>query len=89
MKLFDSLAPLYNDAGNITGYTLDVQGEAEFFDAVVMKPGDVVRKVNSMPMTSRRRAEFFIREFVNDRANVIVLDIERGGKEQKLIYQVR
>lgn len=89
VALFDSLAPLYDQGGRITGYTLDVQGEADFFDAVGMKPGDVVRKVNSMPMVSRQRAEFFIREFVNEKANAIVLDIERDGKEEKLIYQVR
>jgi hypothetical protein len=42
-----------------------------------------------MRMTNRRRAEYFIKEFVKDRANAFVLDIERGGKPHKLIYQVR
>jgi len=49
----------------------------------------VVRRVNSMRMTNRRRAEYFIGEFVADRANVFVLDIERGNEKKKLIYQVR
>ena len=54
-----------------------------------MKEGDVVRKVNSMDMTSRQRAEYFIKEFAADRANVFMIEIERDGTPQKLIYQVR
>ena len=49
---------------------------------------EVVRRVNSMHMTSQRRAEHFIREFVRGNLGAVVLDIERGGKEEKLIYLV-
>jgi hypothetical protein len=42
-----------------------------------------------MRMTSRRRAEYFIGEFVKGRVNAFVLDIERGGRPAKLVYQVR
>ena len=89
VKVFDSLEPLRNAEGRIEGYTLNVKGEAAFFDAVGMLQGDVVRRVNQMKMTSRQRAEYFISEFAKDRANAFVLDIERGGKPEKLIYQVR
>lgn len=89
VALFDSLKPLYNNEGAIEGYRLGVEGEQDFFDAVGLEQGDVVRRVNSMRMTNRRRAEYFIREFVADRANAFVLDIERGGRKQKLIYEVR
>jgi type II secretory pathway component PulC len=89
LKVFDSLKPLYDEQHLITGYHLGVEGEEGFFDAVGMKEGDVVRAVNSMKMTNRRRAEFFIKEFVEDRANVFVLDIERDGKPQQLVYEVR
>ena len=89
VTVFDSLEPLYQEDGSISGYRLNVKGEREFFEAAGMQPGDVVRKVNSMAMTSRRRAEYFIREFVADRANAFVLEIERNGEPQKLVYQVR
>jgi type II secretory pathway component PulC len=89
VQVFDSLKPLYNEESKITGYQLGVEGESEFFDAVGFKEGDVVRSVNSIPMENRRRAEYFIKEFVNDRSNAFVLKIERNGIEQKFVYQVR
>jgi len=42
-----------------------------------------------MQMTSRNRAEYFISEFVADRANAFVIEIERAGKAEKFVYQVR
>lgn len=89
LQAFDSLRPLYDDEQKITGYELAIEGEGDFFAAAGLREGDVVRQVNSMDMTNRRRAEYFIREFVADRANVFVLDIERGGEPVKLIYQTR
>lgn len=87
VKVFDSLRPLYDDESKITGYELHVEGEPEFFDAVGFREGDVVRRVNSTDMTNRRRAEAFIKQFVEGRATAFVIDIERGGQPQKLIYQ--
>ena len=87
-NVFASMKPLYQDRA-ITGYILDIEGEGDFFRAVGLQEGDVVRKVNSMPMTNRYRAEYFIREFVEDRVNAFVLDLERNGQPPKLIYMVR
>jgi hypothetical protein len=42
-----------------------------------------------MDMTSRTRAEYFIKEFIHDRANAFILEVERGGDPVKLIYQFR
>lgn len=89
VKLFDSLKPLYTDNGKIEGYELEIFGEEKFFDSAGLKAGDVVRSVNSIEMTNRRRAEYLISEFVNDRVNVVVMDIERDGKPSKFIYQIR
>ena len=86
--LYVSLKPDYKESA-ISGYTLDVAGEADFFAAVGMQQGDVIRKVNSMNMTSQKRAEYFMGEFMKNRVNAFVLDIERGGKPEKLIYLVR
>jgi len=90
VKVFDSLRPIYEQGANrINGYSLNVEGEAEFFKSVGFRQGDIVRTVNSMNMTSRKRAEYFIGEFISDRANAFIIDIERDGKPQKLIYEVR
>lgn len=87
-RVFDSLKPVYKD-NRIAGYSLKVEGEAELFSAVGLQQNDIVRMVNKMPMISQSRAEYFIREFVNNRANGFVLDIERNGKPDQLIYLVR
>lgn len=89
VAVFDSMKPVYDPAGKITGYRLQVEDEPDFFKSVGLNEGDVVCAVNSMQMTNRRRAEYFIRQFVQDRANVFVLDVERDGQMNKLIYQVR
>jgi type II secretory pathway component PulC len=88
VAVYDSLKPRYDSQQKISGYQLDVEGEAEFFNNVGLHPGEIVTKVNSMPMTNRRRAEFFINEFVNQRANAFVLDVESDGTMQRRIYQV-
>ncbi len=87
-KVFDSLKPVYK-SNKIAGYVLQVEGEADLFSAVGLQENDVIRSVNKMPMTSQARAEYFIREFVNNRVNGFVLDIEREGKPGQLIYLVR
>lgn len=87
-NIFASMKPVY-DEEKITGYVLDVEGERDFFQACGLHEGDVVRKVNSMPMTNRSRAEYFIKEFVEDRANAFVLEIERDGHPARLIYMIR
>ena len=89
LQVFDSLKPLRNENGKIQGYELDVEGEQDFFDDIGFKEGDVVRRVNSMMMTSRRRAEFFIHQFVDDKLSVILIDVERNGKKQRLTYRIR
>lgn len=87
-KVFESLKPVYK-TGKIAGYTLDIEGEGEVFRAFGLKQGDVIRQVNSMPMISQSRAEYFINEFVKNRVNGFVIDIEREAKPEKMIYLVR
>lgn len=86
--LYMTMKPDYQE-NRIAGYKVDIEGEQEFLDAVGLKQNDFIRKVNSMNMTSQRRAEYFISEFLQERVSAVVLDIEREGKEQKLIYLIR
>jgi len=89
VRIFDSMKPIRNANRGIEGYVLDIKGEADFYGAVGLQQGDVVRRVNQMKMISRQRAEYFISEFAKDRANAFVLDVERNGKPEKLVYQIR
>lgn len=90
LQVFDSMAPLYSaNGGSIEGYQLKAVGEHAFFEAVGVREGDIVRKVNALPMTNRGRAEFFIRQVVQDRVSAIVIDIERDGAPKRLVYQLR
>ncbi len=88
--LFMAMEPDRDEAGKVAGYKLNTDlGEKEFYTQVGLRQGDVVRKVNSMRMTSQRRAEYFIGEFVQDRLGAVVIDIERDGEAKKLIYLVK
>ena len=89
VKLFDSFKPVYTDDGKINGYEIEVFGEQPFFSSTGLRPGDRVTAVNSLEMTNRRRAEYLISEFVKERINVVVMDVERDGKIEKFIYQIR
>jgi len=87
-KLYDTFRPDYAE-GRIAGYEIAMQGEQDFLRDVGLREGDKVRMVNSMLMSSQSRAEFFLGEFVKERLNAVVLDIEREGKPQKIIYLIR
>ncbi len=89
VRIFDSMKAVRGGDRRISGYRLDILGEGEFYRAAGMQQGDIVRKVNGMNMTSRRRAEFFIGEFARNRANVFEIEIERNGAPLKLTYQIR
>lgn len=89
LHVFDSLKPARDKNNKINGYILDITGEADFFHAVGLKEGDIIRSANSMRMKNRNRAEYLINEFIADRANAFVLDVQRNGKKEKLIYQIR
>lgn len=87
LAVFDSLQPLYGNENKIEGYRLQVAGEADFFNAVGLTQGDVVRSVNSVPMTNRRRAEHFIRRVVEAELDTIILQVERDGVTVQQIYR--
>lgn len=87
--IYRALAPERNEEGDITGYRYNKEGEDILYAAAGIQEGDIVRRVNSMNMISQRRAEYFIGEFIQGRMGAVVLDIERDGAEQKLIYLLR
>ena len=89
LALFAAMEPELGDDDEITGFRLGMLGENVLYEAAGMLDGDVVRAVNSMPMTSPARARYFISEFMNGQISAIVLDIERDGEEQKLIHLIR
>ena len=76
-------------AGEVNGYRIDVKGENGFFDDLGMQPGDVINKVNHMRMINHGRARFFLREFMEARVPMFILDVERNGKSEKLMYLIR
>lgn len=86
VKVFDSLAPIYDSARQIEGYRVTIAGEADFFAAVGLHEGDIVRAVNSIEMTNRRRAENLIRRFAQDDLDLVIIELERAGRRIKQFY---
>lgn len=93
VAVFDSLEPLWMDGDPasrvIEGYRLNVQGEADFFEAMGMRQGDVVRSVNTVDMTNRTRAEAFIEAFVLGDLDTFVIDMERDGEPLQHVYVIQ
>ena len=88
--MYLGMEPDYNDEREIEGYRLNTKcGEAEFYGMIGLEDGDVIRRVNSIKMTSQRRAEFLMGEFFQERLGTVVLDIERDGEPKKLVYLLR
>jgi hypothetical protein len=86
VKVFDSLAPVYDASRGIEGYRVTIEGEADFFEAVGLREGDIVRSVNSIEMTNRRRAENLIRRFTQNDLDLVIIELDRGGQRLKQIY---
>jgi type II secretory pathway component PulC len=87
--LFDSLKPVYTPEGWIRGYRLGVEGEADFFASAGLNAGDIVRSVNGVEMSNRRRAEYFFEQVVMNEATALVLAVQRDGVTNKFTYQIR
>lgn len=88
LAVFDSMKPVYETDGRISGYRLAIEGEADFFDAVGLEPGDIVRSVNHVPMSSRLHAEHFISRVVADGLDTIAMEVEREGDTRKFVYSI-
>ena len=89
VKVFDSLAPVYDAERRIEGYRVGIEGEAEFFAAVGLRQGDIVRSVNSIEMTNRRRAENLIRRFTQNDLDVVIIELDRDGRRIKQFYETK
>ncbi|NKB25658.1 MAG: hypothetical protein GKR87_15055 [Kiritimatiellae bacterium] len=87
--MYVSMKPARKNDRRISGYYLDMAGEEDFFKTVGLQQGDIIRSVNSLKLTSQSRGEFFLKEFIQDRLGAAVLDVERNGQTNKLIYLVR
>ena len=85
VTLFESMNPV-RSGRDITGFQVEPAGEKELFSAMGLQDGDIIRRVNSMDMISQHRAEYFLREFAQGRLDALVLDVQREGADQKLIY---
>lgn len=84
-----ALAQPVQGARGLDGYRVGAFGNQELIGAFGLAPGDIVRKVNSVELTSPQRAEYFYREFMRDELTALVLEVDRGGVTTNLIFSVR
>lgn len=88
--MYVGMEPVFGEEHEVTGYRLNTScGEADFYAQVGFRDGDIVRRVNSIRMTSQRRAEFLMSQFFDGQLTTFVFDVERNGEELKLIYLLR
>jgi len=87
-SLFTSLQD-YREEGDLNGFQVQMVGEQDLFAAMGLEEGDIIREVNSIRMTSARRSEYLVKEFIQGRLNAVVFDVERAGERQKLIQLIR
>ena len=90
IKLYESFtqAPPVDEDG-LAGFRLQMRGEQDFFKAMGLADGMVIRAVNSMEMSNQGRAEYLVREFMRGDIGAVVLDVEQDGEMNKLIYVIR
>lgn len=92
-KLFESMAPVYGRGRDgrrvVEAYRLKVTGEKDFYDAVGLNEGDIVRKVNGERVTSQTMAMRWIDSFRAGKESAFVMDIERSGTPMRLEYMIR
>ena len=93
LAVFDSMDPVYEENDEtgertIGGYRVGVEGESDFFLAAGLENGDIVRKVNSLEMSRRDRAESLIAAFIEGRASMFVFEIERDGETKKVVFEI-
>ena len=89
VRVFDSMKPVLDSENRINGYKVGIEGEREMFSAFGLRDGDTLRSVNDVRMTNRRRAEFFVKQFVLGRNTAFVIDVERNGLLEKRFYQIK
>ncbi|MCC5845130.1 MAG: hypothetical protein JJU05_12850 [Verrucomicrobia bacterium] len=91
VKLYDSFreAPPVGEDG-LAGFSIQKRGEHDFFRAMGLEDGMVIRAVNSMEMRSQARAEFMVRAFMRGELGAVILDIDQpDGEIGKNIYIIR
>lgn len=93
--MFLSMEPERGADGKVVGHRLNLDfkdlddRDKDFYKLVGLQNGDVLHRVNSVRMTNQKRAEYMIGQFAQGKLGTVVIDVERGGKPQKLIYFVK
>lgn len=85
---FEAAPPETEDG--LAGFRLQKRGEHDFFRAMGLTDGMVIRAVNSMEMSSQARAEFMVRAFMRGDLGAVVLDVDQpDGDSGKKIFVIR
>ncbi len=88
-RVADSLIPLRDRKGRIEAYIVHIKSDPDAFARFGFQNGDIVRKINNMPMTDGKRWKFIVDEVVSGRIHVLVIEIERGGEIRKIIHMFK
>ena len=54
-----------------------------------LENGDIIRKVNSMPITSGEPVASLMQEFMKGGLSTVVIEFERNEEEWRVVYEIR
>jgi type II secretory pathway component PulC len=88
-RLAESFIPSLNAEDQIIGFRVSDRCEPELSARFGLQTGDILLKINSIRITRSRRLEYLADEFMKNRANIFILDLNRDGTRLRQIYVFR
>ncbi len=79
------ISPYFKN-GKMKGFRVNYIVGGSIVEKMGIKKGDIIRRINGEVIDSPSKIFELYRKFNN--VNKLVVDVERGGKEEKLVYEV-
>jgi hypothetical protein len=84
-----AFALAHDSENRIVGFQVSVQAESDLATKLGLQDGDILLKINDMHVIKRSRLEQFAKDFIDNKANAFVIELDRRGKRIKQVYVFR
>jgi hypothetical protein len=90
ISLYDSFRGVEQENQDLLdGFRIQKRGEHDFFRAMGLEDGMIIRSANMMEMDHQVRAEIIMREFIRGELDAVVLQVDENGERKGMIYIIR